>query len=283
MPEPLSPEAWRSLRHEWLWVYRGPVPANGQWSGEIAVPPGVFFVEQGEAQIRAEGREITVTSGQAFFSKPGLRRQWFAPRTRLLSVGFRSTWPNGAPLLNAGLNGVLDAPTLRAATLSLFLQIHPGRRVVTYREAILSATRLPADWAAHDAAFLAWLAICLNALQQAGVTPEPGTGQRHVDRLIQWLNDLPPDQATPSLPPDFPLGQRRADQVLRQHLGQGLREFLERRRLATAREQVLAGSEPLKAIAFQLGFRHASHFTAWFRRHTGLSPSALRAGSTEAV
>lgn len=285
MPEPLTPEAWRTLRHEWLWVYRGAVPATGVWSAEIAVPPGMFLVERGEARLHAEGREIVALPGEVFFSKPGLRRQWFAPGTRLLSVGFRSHWPDGSPLLNAGLNVVLKAPPLRAATLRLFRQVHAGRRSVTYREAIAPATRSVADWAAHDAAFLAWLAVCLETLAKAGIGPAPpaGRGRRLTDQLLAWLNGLPLELTNPSLPPDFPLGPRRAEQLLRAHLGLGLREFLEKRRLANARERVLAGIEPLKVIAFSLGFRHASHFTAWFRRHTGQSPSACRSGDTEAV
>jgi hypothetical protein len=285
MLEPLPPESWRSLRHEWLWVYRGPVPSTGVWSSEIRAPPGVFFVERGEARLRAEGREQSTLPGQAFFSKPGLRRQWFAPGTRLLSVGFRSHWPDGSPLLSVGLNCVLDAPALRSATLRLFRQMHGGRRVVTYREAIVPSSRSSADWAKHDAAFLAWLAVCLQTLADAGVglAARADRNRRLSDQLLDWLNALPPEQATPSLPPGFPLGPRRADQLLRGQLGLGLREFLEKRRLANARERVLTGLEPLKAIAFRLGFRHASHFTAWFRRHTGQSPSACRSGGTEAV
>jgi co-chaperonin GroES (HSP10) len=48
---------WRTLHTEWLWVYRGhPVKVN-EWSQEIPVPPGVFFVEEGEARIKADGVE----------------------------------------------------------------------------------------------------------------------------------------------------------------------------------------------------------------------------------
>lgn len=285
MIEPLPAESWRSLRHEWLWVYRGPVPSTGVWSSEIRVPPGVFFVERGEARLRAEGCEVVALPGQAFFSKPGLRRQWFAPGTCLLSVGFRSQRPEGSPLLSAGLNCVLHAPALHTATLRLFRQVHGGRRVVTYRESIVPAQRTAADWAKHDAAFLAWLAVCLETLANAGVglAARADRNRRLSDQLLDWLNGLPLEQVIPCLPPGFPLGPRRSDQLLREHLGLNLREFQEKRRLANARERVLTGSEPLKAIAFSLGFRHASHFTAWFRRHTGQSPSARRAGGMEAV
>jgi hypothetical protein len=75
MPRPLeiTADVWHSLRHEWLWVYSGPVPRCDVCSAEIPVPPGVFFVERGEVRIRAEGAEIVVPRGRAFFSAPGLR------------------------------------------------------------------------------------------------------------------------------------------------------------------------------------------------------------------
>ena len=103
MPKTITDDVWRSLCHEWLWVYYGPVPRCDVWSAEILVPPGVFFVERGEVRIRAEGAEIVVPRGQAFFSAPGPRQHWFAKNTRLLSVGFRSQWPDGSPLFRSGL------------------------------------------------------------------------------------------------------------------------------------------------------------------------------------
>lgn len=291
MPPPPTPtlpaEVWRSLRHEWLWVYRAAVPHHSEWSQEIPVPAGVFFVEQGQVRIQAEGQEITVPRGHAFFSAPGLRRQWFAPGTRLLSVGFRSQWPDGTPLYRSGLNLAVKAPRLRLATLQLFRAIHRGRKSVTYREATQPATQAPLAWLQHEAAFATWLTAFAATLQTLGVPPEArtGTSRRRVDQLTAWLNALPLDATTPTLPPGFPLGPRRAEQLLQQHLGLSLRAFLERRRLQAAREQILSGHSTgtLKEIAFTLGFRHASHFTAWFRRHTGLSPSAYRAGGAEAA
>ncbi len=284
-PTHLSAEVWRSLRHEWLWVYHDVVPHHGEWSAEIVVPAGVFFVERGEVRIRADKTETVVARGHAFFSAPGLRRQWFAPGTRLLSVGLRSQWPDGTPLFGAGLNVTTEAPTLRLATRQLFRRIHSGRRYVAYREATQPAAHSAAEWAAREAAYLVWFVAFIDTLQSLGVRPEAraGSSRRRVDELIAWLNTRPLEQNAPTLPPDFPLGRRRADQLLQQHLGIGTRLFLERRRLGAARERLASGQGTLKETAFALGFRHASHFTAWFRRHTGIAPSAYRMGGVEAA
>lgn len=274
----LPAELWRSLRHEWLWVYRAAVPLCGVWSREILVPAGVFFVEQGGGRIRVEGCELEVNRGQAFFSAPGLRQHWFQPGSRLLSVGFRSYWPDGTPLFRQDLNMVLKSPQLRQSTLRLFQAVHGTRKEVTYLEAIQSAERTLSEWLEHDAAFNSWFSMCAKVLMEAGVSLEARTGssRRRVDQLLAWLNSRPLDQLSPSLPSGFPLGLRRAEQLIQQHLGYGMRAFLERRRLLHARERVSSGQGTLKEIAFSLGFRHASHFTTWFRRHTGSSPSACR-------
>jgi AraC-like DNA-binding protein len=274
----LPADVWRTLRHEWLWVYHGPVPQSGVWSAEIPVPAGVFFVQRGEVRIRADGKEICVPRGQAFFSSPHLRRHWFAPNTSMLSVGFRSQWPDGTSLFRNALNFTADAAVLQKATRQLFTSIHKPYKTVTYRQATELAVYSAAEWTAREAAFAAWFAVWIETLQQLGVQPvtQARPSRRRVDQLIAWLQSLSPDQTTPSLPPHFPIGIRRAEQLLQQHLGIGLRTFMERRRLDLARERIMADHATLKEIAFTLGFRHASHFTAWFRRLTGVSPSEYR-------
>lgn len=282
----ITADVWRSLRCEWLWVYRGAVPGCGKWSAEIPVPVGVFFVEQGNGRIRVDGKEFTVKRGEAFFSAPGPRRHWFAPGTRLLSVGFRCLWPDGRPVFRRGLNFTAKSPKLRNATLALFHRVHGGRKTVTFREAVKPRARSLAAWVSHEAAFQAWFAVWSETLHHHDIAAEAQRGKARrsrVDQLMEWLDSRPLNATVPTLPRDFALGLRRADQLLQQHLGMSLRGYLERRRLSAACERVLGGEDTLKEIAFELGFRHASHFTAWFRRHTGLSPSIYRAHGGVAV
>jgi len=48
------------------------------------------------------------------------------------------------------------------------------------------------------------------------------------------------------------------------------------RRLEAARALLRAGSRPIEAIARECGFPDAAHFSATFRRHHGITPSAYR-------
>ena len=51
--------------------------------------------------------------------------------------------------------------------------------------------------------------------------------------------------------------------------------WMERLRLGDAWPLLLAG-EPVKSVAFRLGFKQPSHFSAAFKRAYGISPSACR-------
>lgn len=289
MPPPtlLLPAAiWQGVRREWLWVYHGDVPRVREWSQEILVPAGVFFVKRGLAIMEVGGVEVRVEPGQAFFSAPGLRRQWFEPGTRLLSVGFRCQWPDGSPVFGDGLNVAVaenEIAALHAATQRLFRAIHGGRARVTYREASAEVPhRDLGDWAAREAAYSQWFAELVRTLAELGIEPTPRSSlpTQRLQRLLRRLNEWPLDEAVNLrlLTAGFSLGERRAHDLLRHHLGVTAQAAHDRRRLEHARQRLVQEDVPLKEIAFALGFRHPPHFTAWFKRHTGTTPTGYRAG-----
>jgi len=54
--------------------------------------------------------------------------------------------------------------------------------------------------------------------------------------------------------------------------------YLDGRRLHRAQELLAAGGQPVAAVARAVGFADPSYFARWFRRHSGRSPRAWRAG-----
>jgi AraC-like DNA-binding protein len=293
MTEPLLPPAvWQGLQFEWLWVYHGDVPRVETWSGEITVPAGWFWVERGLARMEAEGRVTEVRPGQSFFSAPGARRQWFAAGTRLLSVGFRCLTPAGLPLFRERLNVAMPraaSEPVRQAARTLFHAVHGRRRLVPFLEASVPAARTLAAWCDHEAAFRDWFRVYLRAVERLGARPAFAhrSPDPRLDRLLTGLSEWPLDQPLRLVPlaRQSGLGERRARDLLRARLGLSPQAWLERRRLDFARAALMADTPPVKEIAFALGFRHAPHFTAWFKRATTLTPTAFRAAHrlTEAV
>ncbi|MDB6006100.1 MAG: AraC family transcriptional regulator [Prosthecobacter sp.] len=291
MPHTSLPADPASLRFEWLWVYDGLVPTTDTWSKEIVVPPGVFFVLSGLGKIQAEGLEIELPPGSVFFSAPGTRRQWFASGTRLLSVGYRALWPDGAALFTKGLNVHFPSSSLRSlhtATRQLYRHIHGKRRSVSYRDATTSSVSDLVVWCEHEAAFRAWFAVYAKALEKLGIEPAPRhrPSDERIHEIIRRLNEWPLARplSVEELASDLHIGSRRLEQLLAQELGLTPHAHLNRRRMEAARHLLVTTTTPLKQIAHELGLLHASHFTKWFRRHAGVAPSRYREGGiTEAV
>jgi len=274
--------SWQETRFEWLWVYRAAGLNPGAWSGFSQVPYGLFFVEKGRVDIEVKGRRMVVPSGCAFFSAPGRRRHFFAKGTRLLSVGFRCRRPDGLPLYAEGLN--LVVPTRRLRTLhrltsGLFETVHQGRASVDYRRSILPRPISLVDRARREQAFFGWFAAYVETLAGMGVRPAPGhAGGRRLARIIGLLNDEPLGRPAElaELAARAGYGRRRLDQLLQAGLGLTAKGFLEARRMESARRLLGEGELPLKEVAALLGFRHAPHFTAWFKGGAGRTPSAYR-------
>jgi AraC-like DNA-binding protein len=281
----LPPAIWQSVDFKWLWVYHGRVAVTERWSEEITVPAGWFWVECGEGRIRVGDREISVNAGQSFYTAPGTRRQWFAAGTRLLSVGFRCDWPCGTPVFQAGLNITNSAARSRLLleqTQKLFRSVHDSEVEVSYQDGIVVNSYDFAEWCGRESAFRNWFVIYVETLYQQGIEPQSLTTSqdRRVEGLVLALHEWPLDETLnlSKLGQGSRLGSRRVHDLLRAHLGMTAQAWLDERRLQLARERLFSEDTALKEIAFHLGFKHPPHFTAWFKRHTGMTPTAFRTG-----
>lgn len=279
------------LHFEWLWIYDGIVPTTETWSKDIVVPASVFFVTSGLGKIRVDDAEHALPRGTAFLAAPGIRRQWFASGTRLLSAAFRVSWRDGMPLFTQGLNCVMDSSRLRSlhvATRRLYRNQHGSRQAVAHREA---AALSPSDfvgWCRREAAFHVWFAEYVRTLAKQGIhaSPRQRPSDKRINEIIRRLEAWPVAKAmvVEELADGLDIGSRRLEQLLARDLGLTPHSHLNRRRVEVARQLLATTSLPLKQIAHDLGLRHASHFTKWFRQHAGMPPSAYRDGGThEAV
>lgn len=275
------------LRLEWLWVYQAPVAVDvpEKWSREIVVPNGVFFVLQGLAKIEVGGRVYEIGPGMAFVGAQGVRRQWFEEGTRLLSVGFRAAWVHHGPLLGDGTIRVVpagDVEELMRQTARLHRTVNRRRREVGFRAAVQPRSLPLRDWMVREQAFREWFMICLQTLEalnmplQFPVPVEDARLAQVLKQLDEWPLHRKLDLGELAGMAGQGIGRRRMEQLMRLHAGVSPAAYLERRRLASACEQLLSTTRPLKELAHDLGFRHASHFTKWFQRATGLAPSRYR-------
>jgi AraC family transcriptional activator of pobA len=54
--------------------------------------------------------------------------------------------------------------------------------------------------------------------------------------------------------------------------------LIRQRVLTEAKRQLVFTPQPIQQIAYELAFSDPSHFTRFFRKHTGLTPQAFREG-----
>jgi AraC-like DNA-binding protein len=121
--------------------------------------------------------------------------------------------------------------------------------------------------------------VYVQTLEKMGVAPENSSAEdRRLDTMLKALSDWPLDEPLKlgQLAAGMKLSERRVHDLLRSRLGMTAQVWMERRRLEVARQRLAGEGTALKEIAFALGFKHPPHFTAWFKRHTGMTPTGFR-------
>ena len=69
------------------------------------------------------------------------------------------------------------------------------------------------------------------------------------------------------------------NEVFKGLTGYAPKEYIQDRIIMEAKRQLLFSNQTVKEIAFELGFKEQFHFSAFFKKCTGLSPTAFRAAS----
>lgn len=270
---------WLNLSTHLLWCYDDRV-LNRTHSEAVETlgNSGAWLVYQGHATVEHDGQHFEAGPGQWMIAKPTKRLQRFAPGTQILSLAFSATWPDGAHWLCEGLSVVLNAdnhPALERKAMSLARtanRIAPGswnllQHRIDYREH-LRLESLLADW----------LSALVTALQANGITPLNRSGiDPRAAQAFRILNAHPLDERPDyqQLATDVGLSLAQLTRVFRAHLNVTPRGLFERRRLEHACQCLRVSGTQVKVVAYDLGFRHLSHFSAWFKKQTGQSPRSF--------
>ena len=69
---------------------------------------------------------------------------------------------------------------------------------------------------------------------------------------------------------------RKLNEIVKKSMGKLVPDLIAGRLLAETEALPAASDAPIKEIAFELGFNDQSHLSTFFRKHTGLAPSAFR-------
>jgi len=278
---------WLNLNVHLLWCHNLPV-ARGWIEERQSVlrstkhtNSGAWFVQEGWAEVEHDGQSHRAEPGQWLIVKPGKRVQSFSAGARMISIAFDARWPDGSHLFDDGLSLVVDGDEVPM----LEKRVRP----------ILDLMKMvnPDTWDARDhrvdlAMFLKiekllcnWLVALAAVLKARGIHH---SGQLNIDERVRTAIDLLHawDLAGPldaqQLAETVGVSQNHLIRLFRQDLQTTPVKYRDQLRIEHARHRFLIPETGVKEVALELGFVHLSHFSKWFKQHTGKSPREMRKG-----
>lgn len=277
---------WDALRSQLLFALDNPIP-DGSADGTYARHGqySAHLIRRGWLRMDAEGERVEVRPGQWLFCFADRIHQQLSPDMHILSIRMSNAWPNDTQLFHATRKTlVLNAaehPQLELLAVALVADMGAVEQrtenpIFTYRW----RTRLDFDtYMRHQQHVLAWTVLAADIVQQHGWTLRIPRGiDTRLAKVLALLDDLEINAPFPRAPLQGVGGLtvKQLDRMCRSALGMTLRGYWDQRRLHAARFRLDQPASSIKETAVELGFAQLSHFSAWFKRYTGLSPRAYR-------
>lgn len=283
---------WESVRTELLFIHDSVIPAGaGDRSGDREREFSAWLVKEGTAWIESEGETIRAKKGQWLVCFGKHVSQRFAPNTRVLALRVAQSWPDGSPLfagktmavMSAAEHPGLERHAMRLLALTEKLKWNDNyerdmRTVFHWRNQMSYAGFM--DYQRH---WQAWQVVLAEALDGAGFTVRaPDSTDPRVARALQVIDAQPPGAGFPeqAMTRASGLSIGRLNRLCAQVYGFTAHQYWERARLERARQALKAEAQSIKEVAYGLGFLQLSHFSAWFKRHEGVSPRKFQARET---
>lgn len=275
---------WENLRTHVLFVHDSILPAGTvdgdfQRHGEY----GAWLLRSGSGRIDVGNEHAIASPGRWLFCFADVLHQSVSPDARLLSVRVASAWPDGEPLFRGRTFVQVDAaahPRLEQLAMAMrhaLGEVAPRPEHPSFT--FLRRTRVDYEgYTRYQHHLTEWDILTARIFREHGVSMRVPAG---IDpRLAAALHEIDHLPLNAPFPRDVEaVGGLSLGQLNRMCLrvaGQTLYAYWDNRRLARAKLMLRQPSASVKEIAYQLGFRQLSHFSAWFKRHEGASPRSFQ-------
>lgn len=275
---------WLNLKIRLLWCHNRHVAKGTDITGPTLkftefTNSAAWLVREGWARVEHDGKTLTAYPGQWLIVKPGPRVQTFSHDARMISIAFDARWPDGSHLYQEGLSLMIDAadaPGLEQKVrpiLNTVAEIAPGTWDVRNHQAdlrcFLHLERLLCEW----------LSALSEVLEARGIRHSGHFGiDERVRVAVDLLHarDLAEPLALESLAASVHISPNHLVRLFRKEIQTTPHQFWDRLRIEHAQSCLRQPDIRIKEVAIDLGFKHLSHFSKWFKRHTGRPPQAVR-------
>lgn len=225
---------------------------------------------------RADGSVLRLRPGEGFC---------LPPHARHCSTIVRGSGVSRWSLFTCTVLGSVDAMLL--FSLPVVWSGARAERLGELNAHLSAAVRAEPGIAGAVALHAAAVTLVAELVRDAPLAPEASLLLGHAQRLSPVLDHIEAHLERPltrtGLARIAGCSPSRFAALFRAATGISLTEHLARRRLERAQQLLLAQAQPVQAIAHQVGFGDAFHFSRWFRRRVGLSPIAYRAAGRAQV
>jgi len=271
---------WLSLKPELLWAYDGAVDPSVRH--HLALRTGrmsAWLLRRGSVRLVSDDAVLRVGTGEWVFFSGGFQRHDFTKDARVLSVslkvpdGAAAVWRHEPFKVKAAGNGRLE----RAARLLVATILKRGGKP---GGGLHDESFGLEDFLRVDALGLEWAAEYVRQLTAAGGAVKVRKRQdARVSAALRLLEATPFQKGFSELKlaRAMKLSAGHLERLFQRETGATPRQVWERLRKEEAGWRVPHAETPLKQLAFELGFCSQAHFSGWYRRTFGLSPSAARA------
>jgi AraC-like DNA-binding protein len=277
----IATQDWASLTCSLIWAYDHEVPEYGYNRMTTTTPESVvWYIRKGEAYVKTDRKQFTIQSGQWFLLPEGDCWQDFSKNTHLISLRFRACWATGIPLFQHGSGRILkgdDYTKLERTALpmvKLFQKMHRQSNV-----GLRSTTATTQQYFRLHRHLMTWLEQYAEILTTEGITPARLLPMDdRVAAAIHILDAWPLHMPLPEeeLARKVNMSSRHLVRLFKNQMEIPPIRYLNQRKLQTAINALKSNQEPIKEIAYSLGFKSLTHFSTWFRQNMQASPREFR-------
>lgn len=241
----------------------------------------IFVLDEGEVRVGIGEQNYDLRAGDGCFINSGVIHSF----TTLVMTPCRYRSFVFAPEVIGGAPGsVYDVAYVRPLQEkgAPFLRLGEAPEDVTYFKAFdrAFAASETEDYA-YEFRVRDALSEILLYLIKKGTAAEPHfmppVQEQRLKEMLLWINEnLTRNLTVEQIAKNVNICPRECQRIFRQYLQYSPMEYVMRRRILTAAEQLLTTDRPVTEIALDTGFASPSYFTKQFRQQMGMTPLAYR-------
>jgi len=273
----LSGIAWQRIRLKLIRAYRGkPTIFSCVRAARGLI---VWSIDVGQVEVHSEFGRFVAGPGTWIMHATSRRLHDFSPDSRIRSVQLDLDWPSGANVL-AGPTPLI-VPQGETAEIEKAVEAVLAYALTEAEEVVLlpEHARTFAEAMGLHAVLFSFAATMVTCGLRHGwrVMEERQMDPRVVSMLV-YVDNHPLSKSfdKTELANAVTLGSTHVNRLFTKSQGMTPKRYFDQRRLDFACDHLSAGVMGIKEIASELGFTSLQHFSAWFRKHLGVSPRQHR-------